>query len=149
LTTKGTIRRFRLTDAEAASAVICNTLLVSNSADYHLEVLRGLAHGFSAQALRAMSRKRRIWVYEEEGRIAATVALEGDTVSGFFVAPDRQGRGIGRRLLSFVEARARREGLRAVCLSASLTAAGFYQGLGYARSGDGSGEDVVPMRKVL
>lgn len=135
------------------SAVICNTLLISNSADYELEIVRNLCRGFTPQALRSMSRRRQIWVYEEEGRITATIALEDDTISGFFVAPDRQGRGIGRRLLEFMEGKARQKGLRALRLSASLTAVGFYAKLGYEPFGQESGDDfygrVVPMRKVL
>lgn len=135
------------------SAVICNTLLISNSPDYDLEVVHNLCRGFTPQALRSMSHRRQIWVYEEEDRITATIALEDDTISGFFVAPDRQGRGIGRQLLEFMEGRARQKGLRALRLSASLTAVGFYTRLGYTTFGDEGGDDfygrVVPMRKVL
>ena len=135
------------------SAVICNTLLISNSSDYEVEVVRNLARGFTPQALRSMSHRRQIWVYEEEGRITATIALEDDTISGFFVAPDRQGRGIGTYLLRFMEERARQKGLRFLRLSASLTAVGFYEKLGYRPFGDEGGDDVygrvVPMRKQL
>ncbi len=152
-TAGGAIRRFRLSDAEAVSAVICNTLLISNSSDYELEVVRNLCRGFTPQALRSMSHRRQIWVYEEEGRISATIALEDDTISGFFVAPDRQGHGIGRQLLEFMEGKARQKGLRALRLSASLTAVGFYERLGYEPFGEQSGDEyygrVVPMRKAL
>ena len=136
------------------SAVICNTLLISNGPDYDVEVVRNLCRGFTPQALRSMAVRRQIWVYEEEGRITAAIALEGDTISGFFVAPDRQRRGIGRQLLELVEDKARQRGLHALRLSASLTAVGFYERFGYTPFGDeGTDEEifgrVVPMRKVL
>jgi GNAT superfamily N-acetyltransferase len=100
-----------------------------------------------------MSARRQIWVYEEEGRVTGTIALEDDTISGFFVAPDRQKHGIGRQLLELIEARARQKGLRALRLSASITAVGFYEKLGYAPFGEEAGDEyygrVVPMRKVI
>ena len=151
--TEGTIRRFRLADAEVVSALICNTLLISNSGDYELEAVNNLARGFSPRAIRSMSRRRQIWVYEEDGRVMATIAIEDETISGFFVAPDRQGQGVGRRLMRFIEEKAREKGLQAIRLSASVTAVGFYEKLGYSASGDEGVDDacgrVVPMRKPL
>jgi GNAT superfamily N-acetyltransferase len=149
----GVIRRFRLADADVVSALICNTLLVSNGADYEIEVVNNLARGFSPQALRSLSQRRQIWVYEEEGRVTATIALEDGTISGFFVAPDRQRGGVGRCLLRYVEDRARRQGLHSLRLSASLTAVPFYTRLGYVPFGEEcDNEDtgrVIPMRKAL
>ncbi|WP_400193317.1 GNAT family N-acetyltransferase [Hymenobacter sp. B81] len=48
------------------------------------------------------------------------------------VAPPWQGHGVGRQLLEFLEAEARRQGLRELVLHARAGAAGFYQRLGYA-----------------
>jgi GNAT superfamily N-acetyltransferase len=132
---------------------VCSSDLISNTADYELEVVHNLARGFSPQSLRAMANRRQIWVYDEGGRVTATIALEDDTISGFFVAPDRQGRGIGRKLLQFMESRGRLKGLKTLRLSASLTAVGFYEKFGYKPFGEEGGDDVygrvVPMRKPL
>ena len=39
------------------------------------------------------------WVYESEGRVAGFISLLGEEVGALFVAPSRQGEGIGRALL--------------------------------------------------
>ena len=81
------------------------------------------------------------------------------------VARDLQGRGIGTRLVRFVEERARREGKRAVTLGTSRNAAGipwksfpWWQSLGYTVTGEeenewtravGPGVREIRMRKDL
>ena len=81
------------------------------------------------------------------------------------VARDLQGRGIGTRIVRFVEERARRGGKRAVTLGTSRNAAGtpwksfpWWQSLGYAVTGEeenewtraiGPGVREIRMRKDL
>jgi GNAT superfamily N-acetyltransferase len=76
-----------------------------------------------------------MFVGEEGGRLSAVLGLEAAEVYTFFVAPDRQGRGVGRTLLRFAEELARKRGIRELRVSASLTAVGFYERLGYRRVG--------------
>jgi ribosomal protein S18 acetylase RimI-like enzyme len=52
------------------------------------------------------------------------------------VAPDHQGRGLGRTLLGEVERRLRDGGFRRLVLSARSTAVGFYEKMGYRIVGD-------------
>lgn len=53
-------------------------------------------------------------------------------VEAVYVLPERQGDGIGRRLLGDLEARARARGIDRLELSATLNATAFYQRAGYA-----------------
>ena len=130
------IRKFILSDINGISRLIQNTLLVSNIKDYEVEVIRNLTKIFTPEAIRALSLKREIFVYEKEGEICGTISLEKDTVYSFFVAPDRQKRGVGKALLEFVERRAIMEGMRRLCISASVTAVKFYERMGYRRSSE-------------
>ena len=129
------IRRLQRADLEKVSALISNTLLVTNISDYDLEIIANLSAAFSPDKLERIARKRKIYLYEDNGEIFGTIGVEGDRVYNFFVAPDRQGGGIGRALLEFVEEQARRDGVRKLSVDSSLTAVGFYKRMGYTRTG--------------
>ena len=91
-------------------------------------------------------------MFEEQNEILGTIGLEGSSVHDFFVAPDRQKQGVGSALLSFVEARAKNNGVRSLYLAASLTAVRFYRKKGYESTGeedDGAFGRTVGMRKRL
>ena len=132
----GTIRQIGERDLRRVSALIQNTLLVSNLVDYDLETIGNLLSAFSPPQLRSLARKRRIYLYEEGGVVLGTIGLEGCRVYNLFVAPDRQGSGVGGELLDFVEQRARLEGCDTITLDSSLTAVSFYERKGYRRTGE-------------
>jgi putative acetyltransferase len=146
------IRWLRAEDLPGASDLIRNTLLVINLRDYSLQAILALSESFAEQEIRRLAGSREFFVYEEEGRLAGVIGLEGTGVYDFFVAPDRQGQGVGRALLSFVEKLARRRGIEELHLSSSLTAVGFYERLGYRKTGaesEGRFGRTVEMVKTL
>jgi predicted GNAT family N-acyltransferase len=67
------------------------------------------------------------------------------------VIDDARGRGVGKALLEFLEAEARRRGATRLTLSAQVRARPFYEAAGYAASGepfdDGTGIPHVSMEK--
>ena len=139
-------------DLANLSALIQNTLLVSNSADYELQTIANLQRGFTVRAIRALARRRRIFVYVRDGKLAGTISLEGNRIHALFVAPDMQGLGIGRALMMFAESVAREKGGGELVLAASLTAAGFYRRMGFGDSqpgGDDTYGPIIWMRKKL
>jgi GNAT superfamily N-acetyltransferase len=129
------IRPLRTADFPQVSALICNTLLLSNLRDYDLETIQALISTFSPEAVGALARRREMFVCEEGGRLSGVLGLEAAEVYTFFVALDRQGHGVGRTLLRFAEDLARKRGIKELRVSASLTAVGFYERLGYRRTG--------------
>jgi putative acetyltransferase len=54
-------------------------------------------------------------------------------VTALYVSPRAAGRGVGRRLMSEVEAMAHESGIRELHLKSTLNAAGFYEHMGFAR----------------
>jgi GNAT superfamily N-acetyltransferase len=146
------IRLIEERDLWKVSALIQNTLLVSNLADYDLEIIGNLHNAFSPEQIRALAGKRRIYVDDEEGVVLGTIGLEGSKVSNFFVSPDRQGSGVGGKLLDFVEQQARNQGRRSLAVDSSLTAVSFYKAKGYRRIGDREDRTfgrTVTMEKIL
>ncbi len=128
---RGIIRRVRHNEIERLSALIRNTLLISNSLDYDMKVIQHLSRQYSSHSVRDMAMRRKMYVHLTDNVIDGTVSLKGDTIYAFFVAPDRQGRGIGSRLLSFIEIVAKSKGVRTLKVDASVTARDFYKDWGY------------------
>ena len=69
------------------------------------------------------------------GALAFRRDTTGVTLRVIGLDPDARGAGIGRRLVEEIEREASRLGVRLISLGAD-EAAGFYERLGYARSGD-------------
>ena len=99
-----------------------------------------------------------VWVLDERDRLSGVLELIAKPdvmwIENVAVAPDRQGRGLGRRLLAHAEAQARERGLTAMGLLTNeryVENIAIYQRHGYretARAPRG-GSDVVTFRKVL
>ena len=68
-------------------------------------------------------------------QLIGTVALEGTELATFFVLPDIRARGIGTRLLTAIEQRARSLGITRLTVDSSVTGAAFYARMGYLRTG--------------
>ena len=74
------------------------------------------------------------WVFEKEGRVVGFIALLGNEVGGIFVAPTRQGQGIGRALMD--HARASRDHLELDVFEANKIGKAFYAAYGFAVVGE-------------
>ncbi|EZP26409.1 GNAT family N-acetyltransferase [Pseudomonas sp. RIT288] len=93
-----------------------------------------------------------------EGEAVATGMLDLDyrEIGAIFIRPDFMQRGLGRRVLVFLEDLARDLGLTEVCLDATLNAVDFYRRCGYVgeesavyQSPSGLRLACVPMVKTL
>ena len=60
-----------------------------------------------------------------------TGTLLGKEISRVFVAPDFQGRGIGKLIVSHLERCAAENGVKAVYLTSTAVSKAFYESLGY------------------
>jgi GNAT superfamily N-acetyltransferase len=99
------------------------------------------------------------WVLEMDGTIAGLVVLEEDgqgalLLDNIAVAPSAQGQGVGRRLIAFTEAEARRRGCRQLRLYTHVLMVeniALYTRLGFRETGRVSemGFDRVYMAKSL
>ena len=75
-------------------------------------------------------------VAETDGEVVAVGALDGTTIKRMNVRDKLRGKGIGKAICERLEAEARRRGLAALDLRASLNAVGFYDRLGFIRVGE-------------
>ena len=154
------IRAMRPEDAEAMVDVILTALRVTNAKDYDADFLEGFARGFSAESiLRRAAEGTHFYVACEDARVVGcgAVAPCGERsgaceIQTVFILPQYQGAGLGRRIVETLEADPLARRARRVELSASITAAGFYERLGYRYK---NGKSVLnetlghPMEKLL
>ena len=117
------IRTFAPGDAEAVSALIRQTMRVSNIGDYPLERLQPLMDYFSPEKVLLLSEERHCLVAEVNGRVVGTIALEGAELCTFFIHPTQQGKGTGSQLLAALEDMALDAGITQIHTDASLTGA--------------------------
>jgi ribosomal protein S18 acetylase RimI-like enzyme len=76
-----------------------------------------------------------LFVAEANGAVAGWVRLDGSLVKSLHVDPERQGLGVGRRLLEH-GARLIGDGAYLVCLSGNHRARDFYRRRGWREDGD-------------
>lgn len=107
---------------------------------------------------RARIAEHAVWVIERDGTIAGLVVVlaapDHLLLDNVAVARSHQGRGIGRRLVGFAEAEARRRGLREIRLYTHVTMVEnqvLYRRLGFEEThrGEQAGFQRVFMRKRL
>jgi len=146
------IRNFEPKDAEAVSVVIRQTMLVSNSGDYHLEHLEPLIRYFSPAKVVLLNQKRNCIVAEVDNQAVGTVAIEDSNLVTFFVLPEYQRTGIGMRLLRAIEKITAENKINLLKLEASIKGTPFYEKFGYRRTGfikDGTAGKQIGLEKIL
>ena len=126
-----TIRPALANDADEISVVILRALRETNAKDYADEIIERIAHSFGPDAVRRLIEQRTVFVATIRSRIVATAGLDGNVVRTVFVAPDVQGRGIGKLLMAEIERTARARNVASLTVPSSLTAETFYARLGF------------------
>jgi putative acetyltransferase len=74
------------------------------------------------------------FIFEDEGQLAGFISLAGENVCALFVAPEMQGRGIGRALLEYAKTLKGRLSLKAYRENES--ALRFYEKCGFVAAGE-------------
>ena len=130
-----TIRPFETGDAAAVAGIIARCLREVNSRDYPPDIIDRMCAHFTPEVVAGLAGRRQMFVATATdlapGGVTGTISREGNRVHTMFVLPDAAGRGVGRLLLRHVEALAAADGHDVMETSASITAHGFYQRLGY------------------
>lgn len=138
-------------DADEVSAVILRALRETNARDYPDEVIERVGRSFSPAAVSQLIGKRTVFVATIDGGIVGTASLDGSVVRTVFVAPDVQGRGVGRQLMAEVERTARQRNIAVLAVPSSVTAEAFYARLGFraVRDSHHGDERTIIMQRSL
>ncbi len=125
------IRLFREEDLMALKSMIHRVIATCYPGHYGTEAVRFFLRYHSEHAIRKDAREGCAVVLDRAGRTIGTGTLVGDEIKRVFVDPVAQRQGIGRRIMRFLEEKARESGITMVRLDASLPAKAFYDKLGY------------------
>lgn len=93
--------------------------------------------------------ERDVWVFESRDLVVGWTSVTADMVNGLYTDPNYARRGVGSRLLEFVEAELRQRGWSHVRLEASRNAESFYLKRGYEPIGPCPRNRARPMQKLL
>lgn len=150
------IRPFAEADAPTVAALIQRTLQISNAADYPPREIERLVKRHTPGYIRERASWTHFYVAWAADAVAGCGAIgpnrgrsDESCLFTIFVDPDRQGQGVGRRIVEALEndeyfLRAGR-----VAVHASITARGFYQKLGYVGGDAPDGDGLYYMEKCL
>ncbi|HZH66684.1 MAG TPA: GNAT family N-acetyltransferase [Flavisolibacter sp.] len=113
------------------------------------EVLRKpLGLSFSDEELQKEKDNMHMTAYEDDRMLGCCMLVqEGDEtvrLRQMAVVNDVQGKGIGRALMQFAENLARDRGYKKITMHARKNAVGFYEKLGYKKSGEEFEEVTIP-----
>jgi len=126
------MREFQSTDVAALKSLIHRTIARCYPGQYCAEAIRFFMNYHSDEAIRRDAREGCTVVLERAGRIVGTGTLVGDEIKRVFVDPAAQRLGAGRRIMQYLEDKARSSQVPTIKLDASLPSKAFYDKLGYA-----------------
>ena len=132
------IRRFVPSDAEAVAELIAVTMRTTNLGDYTAEALEALIDHMNAQEMINRASWMHFYVVEEAGELIGCGAIgpywgkeDESSLFTIFVRPDRQGQGVGRRIVETLENDEFALRARRIEIPASITGTPFYLKMGY------------------
>lgn len=103
---------------------------------------------FSDDELQKEKDNMHMAAYEDERMLGCCMLVEEDPgtvrLRQMAVVNDVQGKGIGRALMTFAENLARDRGYKRITMHARKNASGFYEKMGYKKSGEEFTEITIP-----
>lgn len=150
------IRRFRAQDAAAVSLLHADTVRKINIGDYSTEQIEPWAAQSSPQMFIDSMFELVRFVADYAGRIVGFADYKPDTgqITGLYVSADHQRSGYGKQLYEAIEADAKRRKLERLWLESTITAAPFYERMGFVKTsekriGERHNIERIRMEKVL
>ncbi|MBU3189941.1 GNAT family N-acetyltransferase [Clostridium bowmanii] len=125
------VRRFKNMDSSNVCEIIKQNLIEINSKDYPEEIINDMCRLYIPDYMIEKAKKRDIYVAELNGEIIGTASYENNIIYTVFVKCSYHKHGVGRKLISFIEDKAKRNLVNSIQISSSLTSLNFYYALGY------------------
>ena len=131
-----TIRKYQTGDEKVIRNILHRNFDEVNSKDYPQEEIDSLKASYSLEKIILNAREREMFVALNEQEIIGTASLgkfgNDYYALSVFVSPDFHKQGIGRKLMTRIEQRAKENGAYRIIVPASITGELFYLKMGYA-----------------
>lgn len=121
------------TDLRLAAKMIRVTIRKSWSDIYPKELLDEFCKKYTAPKLRKKAKESTLFVARSGNDILGIIGLKGNELRTFFVSPNYQGFGVGRKLYDRFEEEARQRGLKEVELEGSPKGEPIYKHFGFKK----------------
>ncbi len=132
------IRRFKEEEAKEISDLIRNTIRISNTKDYPLELMELLIETETPEHVLERASWTHFYVAEDAGRIVGCGAIgpfwgkeDESGLFTIFVHPEYQGKGVGRAIIETLEKDEYFLRAKRIEIPASITGVPFYLKMGY------------------
>ena len=125
------IRKFKNTDSSKVCEIIKKNLIEVNSKDYPEDIIDYMCNLYIPEYIIEKSKNRHIYVAELNGEIVGTASFEDNVIYTVFVNTNYHKRGIGSKLISFIEEAAKKDSINLIQIPSSLSSLNFYYSLGY------------------
>lgn len=131
---KITIRKFRKSDAIKAGNLVKRAIKLRFSKTYSKQVIDAFCrYNDPKNFIKRATDGRQLYVAETNNKIIGVIGIKKNELKTFFVHPDYQGKGIGRRLFEKFKKEAIKRGIRNVKVNSSLYACPVYKKFGFKK----------------
>lgn len=124
-------RKARLSDAKELSKLRRGVFGKIKGEEYLPTFVKALSDANSPKDIRLKIKSYDIFCLLDKKQIIGMVGLNGAEIKGVFVKVSHVRKGIGTKLMNFIEEHARKKGLKKVYLWSAEKANGFYKKRGY------------------
>lgn len=127
------IKKAQIKDSDKISSLIKKTILSlqKQSKKYSPRQVKAWIFINKVSEVRKWFKEREVFLALDHKEIIGTISLRKNSISRFFVNPLWQGKGVGIKLLTFVEKRAKKKGFEKVFLDAVPNSFEYYKRRGY------------------
>ncbi len=124
------IRRATIDDAKRISYLICK-ITEPNPNKYSKKQKIAWKRYNSPSGIKKQIKGRVVFCAFENNRLLGTIALKDNEIVGFNVSFSIRGKGVGSRMLNFLENFARKKGIKKLTLTSTTSAFNYYKKRGF------------------
>jgi len=125
------IKKALPTDAEEISLQRIETIKKLNSQDHEKEEMEYLLGRQTLEVLKKKIKSRDVYVMVENKKIIGSGDLDDNEIKGLYVLSSEIKKGIGTKLLKFIEEIAKNKGIKIINICSTKSAIPFYEKNGY------------------